>query len=79
MGRFQYEWWTVNITFENGTYTCEYKGKTKYHIIRQIEKEIAYTNSEANLNKNIYVRKARILSVDWASLKLDRVGYQRLY
>lgn len=76
-GSFQYEWWTVQMTVEgNGVMTAEYKGKSRDHVIRQIEKEIAFTNSEKNLSAG-WKRQSRILDVFWNTLTLDRVGHQR--
>ena len=79
MSKFHYEWWTVNIKYPTGTRCREYKGKNKDGVIKQIKKEIKYTNSPENLNKPILFQDARIVSVDWDTLKLDRIGYQRKF
>lgn len=74
---FQYEWWTVQMTVEgNGVMTAEYKGKSREHVVRQIEKEIAFTNSDKNLSAG-WKRQNRILDVFWNTLTLDRIGYKR--
>ena len=39
MKTFNYEWWVVSIHFTNGTVDCEFKGKNKENIIRQIKKK----------------------------------------
>ena len=78
MGRFNYEWWTIKITDQSGTNTWEFKGKSKDHVIRQIRKEYNDTNSAENAARDYWHRKPRILSIDWDSLTLDRIGYQRL-
>ena len=78
MASFNYEWWTVSIKDQSGTNTWEFKGKSKEHIVRRIEKEIADTNSEKNLAKDCWHRKPAIIEVYWDTLKLDRIGYQRL-
>lgn len=80
MTNFQYEWWTVEIAVENmGFDTWEFKGKSKDHIIKQIEKAIKDTNSEDNLKKGwLEGRKQRIREVRWDTLKLDHIGYQRI-
>lgn len=79
MTDFNYEWWTVEIAVENmGFDTWEFKGKSKDHIIKQIEKAIKDTNSEKNLQKGwLEGRKQRIREVRWETLKLDHIGYQR--
>jgi len=78
MANFNYEWWTVEMMLDAGRYTCEYKGKSKDHIIRQIEKDVKYTNSEKNLSKPCWERRNQIKEVFWDTLKLDRIGFQRL-
>lgn len=72
MATFNYEWWTIEIRYTNGTYTCEFKGKNKENIIRQIKKEVKDTNS----GKKGFC--AQVIEVYWETLKLDRIGYQRL-
>ena len=75
---FQYEWWTVQMTVEgHGVMTAEYKGKSREHVIKQIEKEIVFTNSEKNLSAPWWERQNRILDVFWNTLTLDRIGYKR--
>lgn len=77
-GSFQYEWWTVQMTVEgHGVMTAEYKGKSRDHVVRQIERDVAFTNSEKNLTADVWHRQNRILDVFWGTLELDRVGYQR--
>lgn len=79
MANFHYEWWTVQIAVEQGGFeTWEFKGKSKDHVIKLIEKEIKKTNSEENLKKTWFEgRKQRIREVDWETLTLDHIGYQR--
>lgn len=79
MTDFRYEWWTVEIAVEDMDFDIwEFKGKSKDHIIKQIEKAIKDTNSEKNLNKNwLEGRRQRIREVRWETLKLDHIGYQR--
>lgn len=79
MSKFNYEWWTVRILDTSGWNTWEFKGKSKENVVRQINKEVAYTNSKENANRPFWERKARIIKVDWDSLTLDRIGYQRLF
>ena len=71
MASFNYEWWTVEITDQVGTLTWEFKGKSKDSVIKQINKEIEESKYDC--------RRPEILNVNWDSLKLDRIGYQRLY
>jgi len=78
MASFNYEWWTVRIRDTAGWLTWEFKGKSRDHVVRQIKKEIADTNSEDNANRPVWKRRAAIIEVDWESLTLDRIGYQRL-
>lgn len=74
---FQYEWWTVEMLIQgHGRMTAEYKGKNKESIIKQIRKEVAFTNSEKNLTADVWHRQNRIQEVFWDTLKLDRIGYQ---
>lgn len=79
MSSFQYEWWTVRIQEPTGQYLMEFKGKNKETVIRQINKYVAETNSQKNLAKPWWERKSPIQEVFWDTLKLDHVGYQRLY
>lgn len=72
MKTFNYEWWVVSIHFTNGTVDCEFKGKNKENIIRQIKKEV----KEINSGKRGY--QPQIIEVHWETLRLDRIGYQRL-
>ena len=78
MANFHYEWWTVKIKSEAGTYMWEFKAKSKEHAMKQIKKEVEITNSEKNQSKDFWHRKARIINVYWETLSLDRIGYQRL-
>ena len=72
MKTFNYEWWIVSIRFTNGTVYCEFKGKNKENIIRQIKKEV----KEINSGQRGY--QPQIIEVYWETLRLDRIGYQRL-
>ena len=78
MSKFNYEWWVVDIRTPVGIYPCEFKGKDREHVIKQIEKEVRFTNSEKNLSAPFWSRRNQILEVYWDTLKLDRTGYQRL-
>lgn len=64
MASFNYEWWTISIKCWTGTYTYEFKAKNKENVIRQIKREAKDDPS--------------IVEIYWDTLKLDRVGYQRL-
>lgn len=77
MSSFNYEWWTVKIQDEAGTLTWEFKGRSKENVIKQIQKEVKDSNSEANAMRDVFHRKAKIIKVFWETLKLDRIGYQR--
>lgn len=81
MGKsFEYEWWTVSIKFTTGTYICEFKGKDKEHIIKQIKREFAKSNSSENLAKSWIdpKKKNQMLEVYLDTLTFDRKGYKRL-
>ena len=78
MANFNYEWWTVDIIFENGTYTCEFKGRNKSTVIKQIQKMVEENNSEKNQMRDVWHRQPKVIAVNWESLKLDRIGYQRM-
>lgn len=79
MAQFNYEWWNVKIRFINGTYTYEVKAKSKEHAIRQIQRDFDFSNSEKNLSKPCWERKAQMVEVFWDTMALDRVGYQRRF
>ncbi len=80
MSGFQYEWWTVQMTVEgHGVMTAEYKGKSRDHVIKQIEKDVAFTNSDKNLTAGWQTRQSRIFDVFWNTLTLERTGYQRKF
>lgn len=64
MASFNYEWWTVLVKCLTGTYSYEFKAKNKQNVIRQI--------------KRMEKEDFSIVEVYWDTLKLDRVGYQRL-
>lgn len=76
---WQYEWWVVNVTTEVGAFAIEFKGKSKAHIIKQINKAVADSNSEENAKRDVWHRQPKIICVDWDSLRMVRKGYQRLY
>lgn len=72
MANFHYEWWTVSIKSTTGVETWEFKGKNKENVIRQIKKEVEAVNG----GKRGFV--PQIVEVYWNTLKLDRIGFQRL-
>lgn len=74
---FHYEWWTVDITLPTGRICLEIKAKSKAHAVRQIEKEVALSNSSKNASRPWWERKTPIIAVHWETLTLDRVGHQR--
>ena len=76
-GSFQYEWWTVKMSVQgHGLMTAEYKAKSREHAVKQIKKDVEFTNSEKNLTADVWHRQNRITDVLWDTLTLDRVGYQ---
>ena len=77
MGQFQYEWWSVRLLHPTGWMTWEFKAKDRDHVVQNILREVKDSNSAKNAQRPFWERKARILSVDWDSLTLDRKGYQR--
>lgn len=79
MGKFQYQWWTVDLELDAGRVTCEYKARSREGAIKQINKEVAYSNSEENLSKPFWFRKNVVKAVYWETLTLDREGYQRRF
>lgn len=78
MANFNYEWWTVDVKTPVGVITMEFKGKDRAHVVKQIEKEVRYSNSNENLTLHWTEQHNQILEVYWDTLTLDRVGYQRL-
>lgn len=79
MAQFHYEWYTVDVLTTAGKIGFEIKARSKENAIKQIEKEVAYTNSEKNLSQPWFKLKAPIMEVYWDTLTLDRIGYERLY
>ena len=82
MGKnFEYEWYTISIRFCVGTFKCVYKGKSKEHVIKQIKKEFAYSNSKENLARSWSdpKMKQQMLEIYWDTLTFDHKGYQRLF
>lgn len=74
MGRFQFEWWTVDAQEATGRITWEIKARNKDGAIKQIEK-MAKAHDD-------FVRKSRSdfhTIVFWDTLTLDRKGYQRRF
>lgn len=78
MASFKYEWWTVKIQDEAGISTCEFKGRSKENVIKQIQKEVQDSNSETNFMRDVWHRKPKIIKVFWETLTLERIGYQRI-
>ena len=76
---YHFEWWTVEILEATGKCTLEIKAKTKENAIRQINKVVQISNSKENLSKPIWQQKVKIREVYWDTLKIDRIGYQRLF
>lgn len=70
MADFHYEWWLIDVLETTGHITWEVKGKTKEHALKQIEKRVK------NQNENKYC--GNVIEVYWNTLRLDRIGYQRL-
>lgn len=81
MGKFQYEWWTIEVKLSTGKITLGIKAKNRDNAIKQINKEIKDGEKAKENNLNIFDKKwkPQILEVYWETLKLDRTGYQRLY
>lgn len=77
--QFEYEWWTVDITYATGKLSTIWKGKNRDNVVKQIMKEFMESNSEENAMKPVYLRKDRIDSIHWDTMKLDHVGYNRCF
>ena len=77
MASFNYEWYIVDIVYENGKYPTEFKAKTRETVVRQIDKYVKDSNSEEKQSLDIWHRPQKVLSVDWNTLRLDRTGHQR--
>ena len=74
MGKFQYEWWTVDIKEACGRIRLEVKAKNKENAIKQIKEYADYHTK--------YVQSARPdfeTEVFWDTLALDHKGYQRRF
>jgi hypothetical protein len=70
MTKYHYEWWTVQVQETTGLTTWELKGRDQEHVVKQIKKQAKEQND------NPYC--GNVIEVYWNTLKLDRVGYQRL-
>lgn len=74
MGKYQYQWWTVEVREATGRCTWEIKARSKEGAVKAI-------NKLAN-EHNEYVRKVRPdfnTEIYWETLTLDREGYQRRF
>ena len=74
MGKFQYEWYTVDMIQATGRVGVEVKAKSRAGAIKQIEK-MAKEHDD-------FVRAVRpdfSTEVLWDTLTLDRKGYQRRF
>ena len=79
-GSFQYEWWTVDIIYTTGKDCTEFKGKSKDHVIRQINNWVEKKNKKHNdPSLPWWERGDGVIEILWETLTLDRVGYQRLF
>lgn len=74
MGKFQYEWWTVEAREATGKCTWEVKARSKDGAVRQIEKM-----AEAHDLEVQGVRPDFCTKIFWETLSLDRTGYQRRF
>lgn len=79
MGKFQYIYFLVDVAEPCGRITYEIKAKSEENAIKQINKMVSESNSAENLKLSWFERKAPILNVYWDTLRVDRVGYERLY
>lgn len=79
MGNFQYEYYLIDIRYDIGKMTTEFKGKSKEHVIKQIQKEFNFTNSEKNLSQPCWKRQNQMKEIFWDTLRLDRTGYSRRF
>ena len=80
MAQYNFEWWTVEIVYTTGKALTEFKGKSREHIIRQINAWVMKQNKKHNdTSLTWWERGEGIKEVLWDTLTLDHVGYQRLY
>lgn len=79
MKTFEYEWWTVKIKIPVGIHTWEFQGKSKAHVIKQIEKAIRQGEKDKANNVSDLNRAPEIIEVYWDTLTLDRKGYKRRF
>lgn len=78
MEGFRYEWWTVVIKQSVGTSTFEVKAKNRDNAIKQIQSYQIESYSAKNMSKPVWERTPTVQEIYWDTLKLDRVGYQRI-
>lgn len=74
MGKFQYEWWTVDIKEATGRIRLEVKAKNRENAIKQIKK---YADEHTKRVQS--VRPNFEAEVFWDTLALDHKGYQRRF
>ncbi len=74
MGKFEYEWWTVEVIEATGKITWKVKAKNKENVIKQIKKWAKEHDEEVQR-----VRPEFKTEIFWETLTLDHKGYQRLF
>ncbi len=81
MANFHYEWYTIEIKEPAGWVVIEIKAKDKAGAVKQLERMREKSNSPENKARTPLDPKwiAPVLEVKWETLKLDRIGYQRLF
>lgn len=74
MGKFQYEWWTVDVREATGIYTWEVKARSRDNAIKQVEKMADTYNKEIQVARPDFAAE-----IFWKTLTLDRTGFQRRF
>ena len=79
MSEFNYEFYTIEVLEATGRCTWEIKAKNAENAAKQIRKAVERTNKTAHDKSLPWLeRGVEVLEVYWDTMKLDRIGYQRL-
>lgn len=79
MASFNYEWYTVDVLEATGRCTWEVKAKNAENAAKQIRKE-AEIKTKAAHDETLpwWKRGGEVIEIYWDTMKLDRIGYQRM-
>ena len=80
MSEKHFEWWLVDVLETSGKITWEIKCKSEEHAKKQIIARVKKQNKIADdTTAPVWKRSGKVIEVFWNTLKIDRIGYQRIY